>query len=158
MGFAGQRQRHHGAAVKGVLEGDDAGAPGVRARNLHRILHRFRAAIHKESFLGELSGRDLIHALGQTHVIFVGRHLDAGVKKTIGLGLHRGDHRLATMSHIQASDAAGKIQVAVAVHIFEPGIFRLRYIDRCDNRKAARNGVGTAGSQRFRFRSGNRGS
>ena len=68
MSLAGQRQRHHGAAVKGILESDDAGASGMRPRNLHRILHRFSAAIHKESFLGELARRDLVHALGQTHV------------------------------------------------------------------------------------------
>ena len=47
MGLAGQRQRHHGAAVKGVFESDDAGPSGVRPRDLHRILHRFGAAVHE---------------------------------------------------------------------------------------------------------------
>ena len=68
MRLAGQRQRHHGAAVKGVFEGDDAGASGVRARDLYRVLDRLSAGVHKKRLLGKLAGRDLIHALGETDV------------------------------------------------------------------------------------------
>ena len=59
MRLAGQRQRHHGAAVKRIFESDDAGASGVRARDLHRVLYRFSAGVHEQRLLGKLSGRDL---------------------------------------------------------------------------------------------------
>ncbi len=130
----------------------------MRTRNLHRVFDSFSTAVHEQSLLRKLARRDLVHALGKPNVFLVGRHLDTGVKKAIGLVFHRGDHRLATVSHIQATDAAGKIQIAVAVHVFKPGIFRLRHIDRRANRQPARDGVGAALSQSFRLRSGNRSS
>ena len=107
-------------------------------------------------FLGKLARRDLVHALGQTNVSFVRRDLDAGMKKAIELCLDRVDHRLAPMSHVEAADAAGEIEIAVAVDIFEPCVFRLGHINGRANRESARNGVGTARGQRFRLWSGNR--
>ena len=55
MRLAGERQRHHGASVEGVFESDDAGAAGVGAGNLHRVLDGFGAGIYKDGFLGKLS-------------------------------------------------------------------------------------------------------
>ena len=105
------------------------GPSGVRAGDLHRVLHRFGAAVHEQSFLGKFAGRDLVHALGQAHIVFVGRHLNAGMQKTFELALDCIHHRLAAMTHVEAADAAGKIQVAVAVNVFEPGVFGLGHVD-----------------------------
>ena len=53
MRLAGEGQRHHGAAVEGVFEGDDAGALGVGAGDLDRVLDRLGAAVDEDSFLRE---------------------------------------------------------------------------------------------------------
>ena len=79
----------------------------------------------------------LVHPLGEAHVVFVGRHLDAGVQKSIELALDRSDHRFATMPDVKAADAAGKIEVAVAVYVFEPGIFGLGHVDGRTDREPA---------------------
>ena len=55
MSLAGERQAHHGAAVKAIFHREDRGAAGKGARNLHRVLHRFRAAVHQESLLGKVT-------------------------------------------------------------------------------------------------------
>ena len=85
MRLAGQRQRHHGAPVECIFESDDAGTLGVSARNLHRILDRFGAAVHEHRLLRELTRSDFVHALGQADVAFVGRDLHAGVQEAIEL-------------------------------------------------------------------------
>src|SRR3954466_14224500 len=121
--------------MKSVFECDDAGAPGMRTCNLYCVLDCFGAAVYKQSLLRKLPRRNLIHPFGKPYIFLIRRHLHAGVKKTIGLILYRGDHWLATMADVQASDAACKIQITVAVHIFKPGIFSLRHIDWCADRK-----------------------
>ena len=78
------------------------------------------------------------------------------MQKAIELVFDRVDHRLAAMSDVEAADAAGEIEVAVAVDIFEPRVFRLGHIDRRADGEPARNGVRAALSQSLRLRSGNR--
>src|SRR5438270_528685 len=57
MRLAGKRQRHHGAAVKGIFEADDRRPLSVGARDFYRILYRFRTAVHEKSLLGKISRR-----------------------------------------------------------------------------------------------------
>src|SRR5271166_4547089 len=68
MRFAGESQRHHGAAVESVFKRDDAGTLGVSAGDLHCILYGFSAAVHEDSFLRKVARRDIVHALGQPDV------------------------------------------------------------------------------------------
>src|ERR1019366_3746616 len=49
MRLAGESERHHGAAVEGVFEGDDCGALGVGASDLDSVLDGFSAAVDEES-------------------------------------------------------------------------------------------------------------
>ncbi len=100
MGFAGERQGHHGAAVEGVFEGDDAGASGVGAGDLYCVLDRFSAAVYEQRFLGEVAGGDFVHSLGESDVVFVGRDLNAGVQEVFELGADGSDYGLATMSDV----------------------------------------------------------
>src|SRR4029077_1764449 len=58
MRLAGKRQRHHGAAVESVFEGDHCGTLGISAGNLYCVLDGFSTAVHEESLLGKLAGRD----------------------------------------------------------------------------------------------------
>ena len=93
-------------------------------------------------FLGNFPGRDLIQSFGETNIAFIGRHLHAGVKEAIEL---RADSIAAlparAMADVQAADAAGEIDVAIAVHIFERGAFGLGDVDRDGVAKPARDGV-----------------
>ncbi len=59
--------------------------PGVGARNLHRIFHRFRAGVHEQRLLWKFAGSDFVHPLGKTYVVLVRRDLHAGVEKFIQL-------------------------------------------------------------------------
>ena len=155
MRFAGQRQRHHGAAVKRVFEGDDAGALGVGARNLDRVLDRLGAAVDEDGFLRELARSDFVHALGKPDVALVGRDLHAGVQEAIELVFHRFDDRFLAMPDVEAADASGEVEVAVAVDVFEPGVFRLGDIDGRAVRKAAGHGFRAALGERLGLRAGN---
>ena len=63
------------------------------------------------------------------------------MQKAIKLGLYRVDDRFAAMADIEAANAAGEVQVAVAVDVFDPRVFGLGHVDRCADRKPARYGV-----------------
>ena len=140
MRLAGEGQRHHGAAVEGVFEGDDAGTLGVGARDLDRVLDGLGAAVHEDRLLRKLAGRDFVHALGEADVALVRRDLHAGVQEAVELIFHRVDDRFLAMADVEAADAAGEIEVAVAVDVFEPGVFGLGDVDRRAVRKAAGHG------------------
>ena len=60
------------------------------------------------------------------------------------------------MADVEAADAAGEIDVAVAVDVFEPGVFGFGDIDGRAVGKAAGHGFGAALGERLGFRAGNR--
>src|SRR2546423_9398620 len=57
MRLAGERERHHGAAVKRILEADDCWPFGVGARDFYRVLYGLRAAVDEKRLLGKISRR-----------------------------------------------------------------------------------------------------
>jgi hypothetical protein len=60
------------------------------------------------------------------------------------------------MADIEASDAAGKIDVAIAVNIFEGRAFGFRNVNRQRMAQAARDGRFAACGERSRFRAWDR--
>jgi hypothetical protein len=60
------------------------------------------------------------------------------------------------MAGIGAADASSKIEEAVAVNVFEPGVFSLGYVDGRSVGKAAGNGFGAALGEGLRLRPRNR--
>ena len=74
-----------GAAVIGAGEGDSAAAPGCRAGDLHRVLHRFRPGGDQQGFLGEITGHLLIHLFAQRQIRLIGQHLEAGMRQLFQL-------------------------------------------------------------------------
>src|SRR5581483_9782651 len=66
MRLAGQGERHHGAAMKCVFKGDDAGTLRISASDFYCIFDRFCATVYKDRFLGELARSYFVHALGKT--------------------------------------------------------------------------------------------
>ena len=152
MRLAGECQRHHGAAVERVFEGDDAGTFSIGARNLHRVLDGFGAAVHEDGLLRELSWRDFVHALGEANVALVRRDLHASVQEAVELVLHGFNNSFLAMADVQTADASGKVEVAVAVHVLEPGVFGLGNVDGRAVRKAAGHGFGAALGKGLGFR------
>jgi hypothetical protein len=73
------------------------------------------------------------------------------VQKAIKLVAHSGHYRFMTMSNVEAADAAGEIDVAVAVYVFEPCVFGFRYVHGGSMREAARNRAVAALGERFGF-------
>ena len=125
MRLTGRSHRHVSAAVKRVLKADDRLPLRVRPRNLDRILDRFRARVHKQGFLRTPARRQRIQLLADRNVAFIGQHVKAGMQEAIKLATHRVNHRRSAMSGIEAADAAGKIDQAVAVNIFDDRSFSL---------------------------------
>ncbi len=142
MRLAGESERHHGAAVKGVFEGDDRGTFGVGASDLDGIFDGFRSAVDEEIvFFANLPGVMAFMRSASADIAFVGRDLDAGVKELIELAANGFDYAWLAMAGVGAADASGEIDVAVAVDVFEPGVFGFGYVDGRAVRKAAGHGL-----------------
>jgi len=77
------------------------------------------------------------------------------VQEAVKLVFDRADNFVAAMAHVEAADTPRKVEIAVAVDIFEPGIFGLGDINRRAVRKPARHRFRAALRQSLRFRSRN---
>src|SRR5713226_7890580 len=60
--LGGHRHCHQRAAMKSIVKGDNRRAPCCIASNLDCVLDRFRAAVEKYGFFGEVSGGQLDNA------------------------------------------------------------------------------------------------
>ncbi len=118
MRLAGESQRHVGAAVEGVFKGNHGRAFGVGAGDLDRVFDGLRAGADQHGFLHAGPRHDCVEPLGQPHVAPVGQHVKAGVQETVELLPDRLDHRRRTMPGVEAANAAGEIDHAVAVDVF----------------------------------------
>jgi hypothetical protein len=76
------------------------------------------------------------------------------MKEFVELAANGVNHSLLTMTGIRAADASGKVDVAVAVDVFQPGAFGFRDVDRRAVRKAAGHGLGAALGESLRLRTG----
>src|SRR5437588_3957261 len=156
MRLAGEGEGHHGAAMKSIFESNDGGAPGISPGNFHGILDRFGAAADKQSFLGKVPGRQFVQALRQAHVAFIGRHLDTGMQEALRLLFDGLQYTGGAMADVDASDAAGEIDEAVPVNIFEHRAFRTPPVHRSRMRKAARDSRISPLPKRYRLRTWDR--
>lgn len=93
-----------GAAVIGAGEGDSAAAPGCRAGDLHRVLHRFRPGGDQQGFLGEITGHLLVHLFAQRQIRLIGQHLEAGMRQLFQLVFDGGDNLRMQMVGIEHRD------------------------------------------------------
>ncbi|SSM11754.1 Uncharacterised protein [Klebsiella pneumoniae] len=98
----------------GAGEGDSAAAPGCRAGDLHRVLHRFRPGGDQQGFLGEITGHLLIHLFAQRQIRLIGQHLEAGMRQLFQLVFDGGDNLRMQVAGIEHRDTAGKDRVDLA--------------------------------------------
>jgi hypothetical protein len=74
------------------------------------------------------------------------------VQQRVGLILDRGDDRIRRVPEVQHPDAAGKIDVLLAVHVDQSGTVRMVGDDRCQRHATGDVGV-THRQKRLRSRS-----
>jgi hypothetical protein len=148
----GQRHGQQRAAVEAAIERDHGVAAGVVAGDLDRVLDRLGARVDQHRLLGVRARRVLAEQLGHLEVGLVGRHREAGVKQRIGLLLDRCHHRIRGVPDVEHADAAGEVDVLLAVHVHQPGAVRVVGNDRRQGDAAGDVGV-THRKKRFRSRS-----
>src|ERR1700687_3691609 len=155
MGLAGERHGQQCAAMESVLEANYRRALGISPRDLDRVLHRFRAGIEDDRFLGSLSGGKRVQFFRQRDIAFVRSHREAEVQVLLELFPQCRHHARRAVADVETTNPAGKIEIAIAVHILERRAFRGRH----ENGRAV---VRPAGHRRFppghqgpRARSGN---
>src|SRR5205823_2282139 len=115
------------------------------------------AAVREKAFLGGFSWDKLIELFSQRDVRLIGSNAEAGVQVSLELPLNAFHHRRGTMTYVGASDAAGEIDEAVSVYIFDDGTFSARGEDRRGMEDTARDGLLTPLHQRLRARARDRG-
>ena len=130
MRLARHGHRHVSTPVKCVFEGNDRGSPSVRARDLHGVFRRFGASGHKQSFLRTLPRHDCIQLLANCDVAFIRQHVEAGMQELVKLTAHSINDGGSAVPGVKAANAAGEVDQAIAVHVFDDGTFRLRNKDR----------------------------
>ena len=152
MRFAGERHRHQRAAVKSVFEADDGGTLGVSARDFHGVFDGFGAGIEQDRFLREISRRERVQFFGDGDVAFVRRDGEAEMQMLLELLFDCGGDARRLMADVEAADAAGEIDVAIAVNVGERGAFSGRGENRDRVVWRARDGGFAAFHQRDRAR------
>ncbi|MFZ2507615.1 MAG: hypothetical protein WAW79_03945 [Steroidobacteraceae bacterium] len=138
--LAGQRKRHHRAAVKTAGERDDAGSPGMDTGDLDRILDGLGTGRHQQRLVCARTRSKLVEPFAQGDIGFVSGYLEAGVRDLVDLFAHRFEYARMTMAGVQYGDAAGEVDVTLPVGIPQHGIFGAFDIDWLRHRDAARHG------------------
>ena len=105
-----------------VGEGDECRASRMVARDLDGILDRLAASRKEQRLLREIAGTKRIQPLSERDVAFIGADLKAGMGEVIELSLDRLDHLLMAMADILATDAAAKVDIALAGDIPDFGV------------------------------------
>ena len=93
--------------------------PGVRARDLDRVLDRLRTGRDEDGLLGRRTGCEPIQPLGQFHGHLVRRDHEARVRECFELLCGRRLHRGMDMTGVDHRDAGGKIDVTAALYVPE---------------------------------------
>ena len=149
LDLAGQRHPHEGAPVKAAREADDAGAAGVVAGDLDRVLDRLGAGRGKDRLFREIPRHQRVQPFRQRDVILVWHDLMAGMGEAVQLGAHGLDDAGMAVAGIHDRDACGKVDIAVAVLVPDLGILGALGIDLGGHAHPARDGgilaVGQAG-------------
>ena len=145
--LAGHAQRQQGAAVIAAGEGDDAGTAGGGAGDLDRVLDGFGAGGDQQGLFRMIAGGQRVQLFRQRHVGLVGHDLERGVRIEVFLRLGGGHDRRVTVAGVEHGDAAGEVDVAVALDIPELGILGAGGKDRRGRGDATRHGGFAAGEQ-----------
>ena len=119
-----ERQRPHGAAVKGAQKGDHLLPLRVIAGQLDRRFHRLGPGIREEDLFGKCAGRDLRQLFRQLElgpIVKIGpRHVEQ-LRRLAVNGLD--DARMAVARRTDR-DARVEIEEAIAIDVLDHGALR----------------------------------
>ena len=115
--------------MEAACKSDHRGAVGRGARNLDRILNRLGPGGEENRLVRGRARRESVELLGERHIRFVRRYLEAGMGKAFELLLDRRHHLGVAMAAIEHTDAAGEIDIAFAFDVPKLGVVRLRSKD-----------------------------
>ena len=115
--LAGEADAGERAAVEAAREGDQRGAPRVKARDLDGVLDRFRAGGEKDGLLGGCARSERVQCFRERDVALIGGHLEAGVGEFLKLPRDSLMHLRVHVPGVEHRDAAREVDVAAALHI-----------------------------------------
>ena len=118
MRFAGHGHRHVRAAVERIFKGNDGRALGISAGDLDSVLGGLSAGVDEQRFLSKISRRERVEPFADGHVAFVRQHIEAGVQELVELATNGFDDAGRAMACIEAADASGEVDEAIAIDIF----------------------------------------
>src|SRR4029077_19235665 len=147
MCFAGERHGEKGAAMESVPETDHGGTLGVGAVDFDGVLDGLRAGIHEDVFFREVAGSEGVEFFRDSDVALVGSDGEAEMQMFFELFADSGEHAGRAVANIEAADAAGEIEIAIAVDVFDGGAVGGRGENWRSARRSARNRGFAAGHQ-----------
>src|SRR6266481_4767635 len=133
--------------MEGVLETDNGGALGVGAGDLDGIFDGFGAGIHEDGFFREIAGSEGVQLFGYGDVAFIGSDSEAKMQVLLELFADGGEDAGRAVADVEAADATGEIEIAIAVDVLDGGAFGARGENWRGVRRAAWNGGFAAGHQ-----------
>ena len=114
---SGERERAHGTAMEGAEKRYHVLPLGVIASQFKRALNRFRTRVAVVDFVGAGHGGNLRQTLRQGDHVLVIKIRARHVNQLGSLFLNGRDHMRMAMSGRSHSDAGGKIEELVSVHV-----------------------------------------
>src|SRR5208283_7139 len=138
--FAGERHGEKRAAVECVFKRDYGRPFGVGACDLDGVFDGFGAGIDKHGFFWSTDRSEGIQFFGERDVGLVRSYPKAEMEETVDLIVKGiGDERMA-VSNVQAANATRKIEVTIAIDVFDPRAMGLRGKNGCNELRSARYG------------------
>ena len=131
------------AAVEAAAGRDDPWTACICARDLYRVLDRLGAGRDQHRLGRAGDGRKRVQPLGQAHVGFIGRYLEADVTERLHLLLDGGDDLRMLMAGIDHGNAGGEVDVALAVLAPDLGVLGTLGADGGRVADATRHGRGS---------------
>ena len=101
---------------------DNRRSAGCMPRDLDRIFDRLRPGSQKNRLLWRSTRHELIEPLSQPHVRLVRGDLKAPVRESLQLLFHRGHDAVMTMTDVEYTNAAGKVDITAPFDVAYLGI------------------------------------
>src|SRR6266851_5155342 len=133
--------------VEGVFETDNGGALSVGAGDFDGVFDGFGPGVEEDGFFREIAGGEGVEFFGDGDVAFVGSDGEAEMQVLLELRADGGEYARRAMADVEATDAPGEIEIAIAVDVLDGGAFGARGEDGRGVRRAAGNGGFAAGHQ-----------
>src|SRR5689334_18381392 len=110
--------------MKSVVKDDNPGSPGCITRDLDGIFNCLSTGCKKCNFFGKSARRYLCEASRECHIWFVHDCCKTGMRKFCGLLCNGPGNFWMSMTNVHSPVTNGKIDVTIAINIFDDGAIR----------------------------------